>query len=131
MKEIIEFLKSCGVFYIATADGDQPRVRPFGALCEFEGKLYLITGKVKEVYKQLVKNPKLEISGMTKDGRWLRLGAEAVFDERREAKKAMLDANPDLRRLYSEDDGNIAVFYLKNASATVCSFTAPPVKYEF
>jgi Uncharacterized conserved protein len=131
MKEVLEFLKLCGVYFIATEEGDQPRVRPFGAQCEFEGKLYLTTSNQKAVYAQMKANPKVEISGMAPDGRWIRLTAEAVFDERREARKAMLDANPTLGNLYSLDDGKFEVFYLRNASAVICSFTAAPVTYSF
>ena len=131
MKEVLEFLKLCGVYFIATVEGDQPRVRPFGAQCEFEGKLYLTTSNQKAVYAQMKANPKVEISGMAPDGRWIRLTAEAVFDERREARKAMLDANPTLGNLYSLDDGKFEVFYLRNASAVICSFTAAPVTYSF
>ena len=131
MKEILEFLKLCRVYYIATAEGDQPRVRPFGAQCEFEGRLYLTTSNQKAVYAQMKANPKVEISGMSPDGRWIRLTAEAVFDERREARKAMLDANPELGGLYSLDDGKFEVFYLQNVSAVICSFTAAPVAYTF
>lgn len=131
MKEILEFLKLCRVYYIATAEGDQPRVRPFGAQCEFEGRLYLTTSNQKAVYAQMRANSKIEISGMSPDGRWLRLTAEAVFDERREAKRAMLEANPELGGLYSLDDGKFEVFYLKNATATICSFAGEPVKYMF
>ena len=131
MKEVLEFLKLCRVYYIATVEGDQPRVRPFGAQCEFEGKLYLTTSNQKAVYKQMQSNPKIEISGMSPDGRWIRLTAEAVFDERSEAKTAMLEANPELRSMYSEDDGKMEVFYLQNATAVICSFTAAPVTYSF
>lgn len=132
MKEVMEFLKECGVFYLATVEGDQPRVRPFGAYCEFEGGLYIITNNQKAVYAQLTANPKLEISGMTPDGRWLRLSAEAVRDDRREARQAMLDANPDLRSMYSEDDGVVEVLRLQHATAKICSFTQPqPEVYTF
>lgn len=131
MKEVLEFLKLCGVYYIATVEGDQPRVRPFGAQCEYEGKLYLTTSNQKAVYAQMKANPKVEISGMAPDGRWIRLTAEAVFDERREARKAMLDANPTLGHLYSLDDGKFEVFYLRNATAVICSFTAAPETYTF
>ena len=131
MKEILDFLKLCRVFYIATVEGDQPRVRPFGAQCEFDGKLYLTTSNQKAVYAQMKENSKIEISGMAPDGRWIRLTAEAVFDERREAKTAMLEANPELRSLYSEDDGKMEVFYLQNATAVICSFTAAPENYIF
>ena len=104
MKKAYDFLKACGVFYLATADGDQPRVRPIGAVAEFEEKLYLITGNGKQVFKQLIADPKIAISGMA-GGEWIRLSAAAVRDERREAKAAMLEQNPDLRAMYSEDDG--------------------------
>ncbi len=131
MNEILAFLKLCRVYYIATLEGNQPRVRPFGAQCEFEGKLYLTTSNQKAVYAQMKANSKVEISGMSPDGRWIRLTAEAVFDERREAKTAMLEANPELRSLYSEDDGKMEVFYLQNATAVICSFTAAPETYTF
>lgn len=131
MNEILAFLKQCRVYYIATLEGNQPRVRPFGAQCEFEGKLYLTTSNQKAVYAQMKANSKVEISGMSPDGRWIRLTAEAVFDERREAKTAMLEANPELRSLYSEDDGKMEVFYLQNATAVICSFTAAPETYTF
>lgn len=131
MKEILAFLKLCRVYYIATMDGDQPRVRPFGAQCGFEGKLYLTTSNQKSVYAQMKANSRIEISGMSPDGRWIRLTAEAVFDERREARKAMLDENPELSAMYSLDDGKFEVFYLKNATAVICSFTAAPETYTF
>ena len=130
MKETLEFLKKAGTFYLATMDGDQPRVRPFGAVCEFEGKLYLVTNNKKDVYKQIMSNPKIEISGMA-DGKWIRLSGEAVQDPRREAKKAMLDANPGLRGMYNEDDGIVEVLYLRNATAVFCSFTDTPVTHTF
>lgn len=131
MKEVLEFLKASNVFYLATVEGDQPRVRPFGAVCEFEDRIYLITGNQKSVYAEMIANPKIEISSMTPDGRWIRLTAEVVRDGRFEARKAMLDANPDLRSMYSENDGVMEVLYLQNAQAVICSFTAEPVKYNF
>jgi uncharacterized pyridoxamine 5'-phosphate oxidase family protein len=131
MKEALEFLKKCGVFYLATMDGDQPRVRPFGAVAEFEGKLYLMTANTKDVYKQIERDPKIEISGMTPDGRWIRLTAKLVRDPRVEARRAMLDANPDLRKMYSEDDGVMEVLYLVGASAAICSFTEEPKLIRF
>ena len=130
MKEVYEFLKNCKVFYVATVDGDKPRVRPFGALNIFEDKLYIQTGKVKDVSKQIEKNPNIEISGMY-DGSWIRLSATAVRDDRREAKAAMLDANPLLKGMYSADDDNTEVLYLKDAKATICSFTDAPKVIEF
>lgn len=131
MKEVLQFLQDAGVFYIATMDGDQPRVRPFGAINEFEGKIYIITSNEKDVYKQMQKNPKVEISGMNKEGKWIRLSCEVVRDDRTEAKKSMLDANPSLRAMYSEEDGKMEVLYFKNAKAAICSFTEAPVSIEF
>jgi uncharacterized pyridoxamine 5'-phosphate oxidase family protein len=131
MKEVLQFLQDAGVFYIATMDGDQPRVRPFGAINEFEGKIYIITSNEKDVYKQMQKNPKVEISGMNKEGKWIRLSCEVVRDDRTEAKKSMLDANPSLRAMYSEEDGKMEVLYFKNANAVICSFTEAPAAYQF
>ena len=130
MKEVFDFLKNCGVFYIATIDGDKPRVRPFGAINIFEDKLYLQTGKSKDVYKQIEINPNVEISGMY-NGKWIRLEARLVNDERRVAKKSMLDNNPELSGMYSEDDPNTLVLYLENVKAKILSFTEPPVEIEF
>ena len=130
MKETMEFLQKAGTFYLATVEGDQPHVRPFGAVCEFEGKLYIVTNNTKDVYKQMEANPKIEISGMA-GGKWIRLKAEAVRNDRFEARKAMLEANPNLRSMYSEDDGKVEVLYLQNATATICSFTEAPVTYTF
>lgn len=130
MEEVYDFLKKCGVFYIATIDGDKPRVRPFGALNIFEGKLYLQTGKVKNVSKQIQINPNVEVTAFA-EGRWIRLEGVLERDDRREAKVSMLDANPDLRGMYSEDDDNTEVLFFKNAKATFCSFTEPPKVVEF
>ena len=130
MQEVYDFLKKCGTYYLATVDGDQPRVRPFGTINIFDGKLYIQTGKVKEVSKQLHKNPKAEISAF-KDGTWIRVAGELIEDDRREARASMLDAYPDLRAMYSEDDGNTEVFYFKNATATFSSFTAAPEVITF
>jgi len=130
MKKALDFLKEAGTFYIATVEGDQPRVRPFGAVCEFEGKLYIVTNNTKKIYAQLIANPKTEICGMV-GGSWIRIAAEAIRDERREAKHAMLEANPGLRGMYNEDDGIVEVFYLKNAEATIASFTAAPETWKF
>ena len=114
MEKVLEFLKEAGAYYLATVDGDQPRVRPFGTINLFEGKLYIQTGKAKDVSKQIHANPKVEICAF-KDGDWIRVAGELVEDDRREARASMLDAYPDLRRMYNEDDGNTEVFYLKNA----------------
>ena len=130
MKEVYDFLKKCGVFYIATVDGDQPRVRPFGALNIFEDKLYIQTGKVKNVAKQMEANPKVEISAFT-EGKWIRLTGEVVEDPRREAKVSMLDTNPELKGMYSADDDNTEVLYFKNVKASINSFTEEPIFIEF
>lgn len=130
MEKALKFLKECGTFYLATVEDNQPRVRPFGAVCAFEGKLYIITNNQKPVFDQMQKNPKIEISGMA-GGKWIRLAAEAMRDERREAKKAMLDENAGLRNMYNEDDGIVEVLYLKNAMATIASFTDAPETWTF
>lgn len=130
MQRVLDFLKQAGTYYLATVEGDQPRVRPFGTINEFEGKLYIQTGKVKPVSLQLHANPKAEICAF-KDGEWLRVACELIEDDRREARVAMLDAYPDLKAMYDPDDGNTEVFYIKNATATFSSFTAAPVTVEF
>ena len=130
MQRVCDFLKNAGVYYLATVEGDQPRVRPFGTAHIFEDKLYIQTGKVKPTSKQLLANPKAEICAF-KDGAWLRVAGELVEDDRVEARKSMLDAYPDLRRMYDENDGNTQVFYFKNATATFSSFTAAPETIEF
>lgn len=130
MNKAYEFLKKAGVYYLATADGDQPRVRPFGTVLWYEDKLYIQTGKVKPVSRQLHENPKAEICAFM-DGKWIRVAGELIADERREVKKAMLDDYPDLRRMYNEDDGNTEVFYFRNASATISSFMEAPDTFTF
>jgi len=131
MKEVYEFLKNAGVYYLATVEGNQPRVRPFGTVNIFEDKLYIQTGKKKPVAKQIKDNPKVEISAMTPDGKWIRLSAEAVLDENIEAQKHMLDAYPELQSMYQPGDGNTEVYYLKNAEAQICSFTEPAKIIKF
>lgn len=131
MKQVYEFLKNAGVYYLATMDGDQPRVRPFGTIDEFEGKLYIQTGKVKAVANQLKANPKIEISAMTPDGKWIRLAAEAVLDDNIPAQEHMLENYPSLKAMYTPGDGNTEVYYLKNAKVQICSFTEAPVCIEF
>ena len=130
MQEVYDFLKECGTYYLATVDGDKPRVRPFGTVDIFENRLYIQTGKVKNVSKQLEKNPNAEICAF-KDNRWLRLEGELVRDERVEAKKHMLDAYPYLRGMYNENDDNTEVLYFKNARAEFCSFGQPAKVVEF
>ena len=130
MNTVYEFLKKCGTYYLATVDGDQPRVRPFGTIDLFDGKLYIQTGKVKDVANQMKANPKVEISGMA-DGKWIRVAGEMVLDDNIEAQKHMLDAYPSLQRMYQPGDGNTEVYYIKNAVAHICSFTEPPVEIKF
>ena len=130
MERVCNFLKEAGVYYLATVEGDQPRVRPFGTAHIFEGKLYIQTGKVKPVSKQLAENPKSEICAF-KDGTWLRVAGELVNDDRIEAKKSMLDAYQNLRGMYDENDSNTQVFYFKNAVATFSSFTSAPETVTF
>lgn len=130
MQRVCDFLKSAGTYYLATVEGDQPRVRPFGTAHIFEGKLYIQTGKVKPVSHQLAANPKAEICAF-KGGEWLRLTGELVEDDRVEARKSMLDAYPNLRAMYDENDGNTQVLYFKRAVATFSSFTAPAETIEF
>ena len=125
MERVYNFLKDAGVYYLATVEGDQPRVRPFGTANIFDGKLYIQTGKVKPCSKQILANPKVEISAFHQ-GVWIRIAGELVEDDRIEAKKAMLDAYPNLRGMYDENDGNTQVFYFRNAVATFSSFTAAP-----
>lgn len=125
MKEVYEFLKQAGTYYLATVEGNQPRVRPFGTIDIFEDKLYIQTGKKKDVAKQLKANPKAEICAFN-DGVWLRVSGTLVEDDRREAKKHMLDNYPSLRSMYDEDDGNTLVLYFKDATAVFSSFTTPP-----
>lgn len=122
MKEVYEFLKNSGVYYLATMEGDQPRVRPFGTADLFEDKIYIQTGLKKEVAKQMLANPKIEISAMYED-KWIRIAAEAVLDDRIPAQEHLLAAYPNLQAMYKPGDGNTAVFYLKNAVANICSFT--------
>lgn len=130
MEEVYEILKKCGKYYLATMDGDQPRVRPFGTIDLFEGKLYIQTGKIKNVSKQIMANPKIEICGTT-DDKWIRVEATAVEDDRSEPKQHMLDAYPMLKSMYSADDDNTQVFWLKNATATISSFTEEPKVIRF
>ena len=130
MKEIKEFLKDCGVYYLATMDGDQPRVRPFGTAEIFEEHLYIQTGKKKDVFKQISENNNVEICAF-KDGKWIRVTGKLVLDDRAEAKKYMLDMNPNLRGMYNELDDNTAVLYFESAQAIISSFTDVPKIIKF
>lgn len=130
MQRVLKFLKETGIYFLATVDGDQPQVRPFGTAEIIDGKLYIQTGHVKPVAQQIAANPKVAICAYN-GKEWLRVSATLVEDPRVEVKKAMLDAYPDLRAMYDENDGNTAVYYLKDATATISSFTAPPVEITF
>ncbi len=130
MQKVFDFLKQAETYYLATLDGDKPRVRPFGTVNIFEGKLYIQTGKKKPVSKQIAENPNVEICAF-KNGEWLRLSGILVEDDRYEARKSMLDAYPNLRSMYDENDGNTQVFYFKDATAVIASFTAPPEEIKF
>lgn len=130
MKEVYEFLKKCGTYYLATVEGDQPRVRPFGTIDIFEDRLYIQTGKVKAVSRQLQANPKAELCAFA-EGRWLRVAGTLVRDDRVEAKAHMLDNYPSLKAMYSAEDDNTEVLYFKDATATFSSFTEPPRTITF
>lgn len=131
MKEIYDYLKKNPTFFLATEDGNQPRVRPFGVVAEFEGKLYISTGKQKNVFKQMQENPKIELCAMGQDHSWLRVEATAVHDDRVEARARMLEENPNISGMYKADDDNMAVLYLKDATGTICSFSGEPKVYKF
>ena len=122
MKEVQEFLKNAGVYYLATVEDDKPRVRPFGNAEIFEDKLYIQTGKKKDVYKQIEKNNNVEICAF-KDGKWIRVSGKLIADDRVEAKKDMLDKNPTLRGMYDENDDNTIVLYFESGTAVIASFT--------
>lgn len=130
MNEVYEFLKKCGMYYLATAEGDQPRVRPFGTIDVFEGGLYIQTGLKKPVAQQMIANPKIELCAFS-EGKWIRVTADAVLDENIEAQKHMLASYPELAGMYQPGDGNTAVFRLENGTAQICSFAAPAETYTF
>lgn len=132
MNEVFEFIKKCGTYYLATVEDGQPRNRPFGTINVFEDKLYIQTGKKKDVSKQIQKNPKVELCCFDgQGGKWLRLAGELVRDDRREPKEAMLESYPNLKAMYSADDDNTEVLYFKNATATFSSFTEAPKVVTF
>ena len=130
MKRVADFLKEAGTYYLATVEGDQPRVRPFGTAHIFEDRLYIQTGKVKDVSKQIHANPKVEVCAF-KDGKWLRVSGELVEDDRIEERQAMLDAYPSLQNMYKAHDGNTEVFYFNDATAIFSSFTDEPETVKF
>ena len=130
IERVYQFWNEAGTYYLATADGDQPRVRPFGTILLMGGKLYIQTGKVKDVSKQIAANPKAEICAF-KDGKWLRVACELVNDDSHEVKVAMLDKMPTLKAMYSADDDNMQMLYFRNAKATFSSFTEAPETVTF
>lgn len=130
MEKVYNFLKEAGTYYLATVEGNQPRVRPFGTINIFDGKLYIQTGKVKEVSKQIVANAKVEISAMKGD-EWIRVTGKLIEDDRVEARQSMLDAYPSLQAMYKADDGNTVVYYFEDATATISSFTHAPETITF
>lgn len=130
MEKTYEFLKKSGTYFLATMEGEKPRVRPFGTVHIFEGKLYIQTGKIKKVSKQMHANPKIEISAFTGD-KWIRLEATAVEDERLEAQQSMLNEYPSLQNMYKAGDGNTEVWYLKDATARIISLGGEVVAENF
>ena len=130
MKEVQEFLKNSKVYFLATLDGDKPKVRPFGTAEIFENHLYIQTGKKKDVFKQIEKNNNVEICAFN-DGRWIRVSGKLIVDDRIEAKKDMLDKNPSLRGMYDENDDNTVVLYFESGHAVISSFTEEPKVIDF
>lgn len=127
MDEVLAYLKKNPTYFLATVDADgNPQVRPFGTIAKFEDKLYIQTGKVKPVSDQMLAHPRIAISAVDAEGGWLRLAADAVLDDRLEARQAVLGEYPELQSMYAADDGNCEVFALENVAATFCSFTAEP-----
>lgn len=131
MEEIYQFFKENPVFYLATVEGDQPRVRPFGAVAAIKNRLYICTNNKKKVFKQMKTNEKVEICGMDQKGNWLRVEAKAIADNSIEAKTAMLDENPGLKNMYQPEDDIFEVLYLKDATATFSSFGSQPRTVNF
>lgn len=132
VQKVRDYLHECGTFYIATVEGDQPRVRPFGVAEVYNGKLYIQTGKKKNVFKQMMANPKFEITAVKpSESEWIRISGKLVNDDSRDAKAYILDQNPSLKGMYSADDDNTAVLYITDGVATFCSFTAPAKNVKF
>ena len=129
LEKVLSFLDAAGTYYLATVEGDQPRVRPFGTALVYNDKLYIQTGKIKPVSHQLKENPKAEICAF-KDGDWIRISGELVEDDERIIKTLMLDKMPELRHMYNEDDGNMEMLYFKNANVTISSFTKAPLSFK-
>lgn len=130
MNKALEFLQECGVFYLATTEGNQPRVRPFGAVFEYEGNLYFVTNNTKKCFKQMLENPKVEISAMNQKGQWIRVTGEVANDDRQEVKELAFEAVPSLKTMYNIDDGIFAVLYFTKGTATISSFAAEPETFS-
>ena len=130
IERVCQFISEAETYYLATVEGDQPRVRPFGTILLDGGKLYIQTGKVKDVFKQISANPKVELCAF-KDGKWVRVAGELVNDDSKEVKEKMLEKMPSLKGMYSADDDNMQMLYFKDAAATFCSFTEAPEQIRF
>ena len=130
IEKVYRFLDEAHTYYLATIEGDQPRVRAFGTSLLCNGKLYIQTGKVKPVSKQIAANPKVEVCAF-KDSKWLRVAGELVNDDDKAVKEAMLEKMPSLKGMYSADDDNMQMLYFKNADATFSSFTEAPETIHF
>ncbi len=130
IEKVYYFLNDAGSYYLATVDGVRPRVRPFGTILLADGKLYIQTGKVKEVSRQIQANPFVEICAYM-NGTWLRIAAELFEEDSKEIKTAMLEKMPSLKAMYSAEDDNMQMFCISNATATFSSFTAEPEVITF
>lgn len=129
MSKVVEFLNEAKTYYLATVEGDEARVRPIGATVEYNGKVYFGTSNQKKMFKQLIKNPNVAISGMN-NTHWIRITGKAVVDNSADAKRAMLEANPVLKDMYSINDGIFEVFFIKDMKAILYSFTSAPIELE-
>ena len=132
LETVKNYLQECKTFYVATVDGDQPRVRPFGVAEVYNGRLYIMTGKKKDVFKQMVANPKFEITAVKPSGaEWIRLSGRLVSDDDVKAKEFLLDKNPSLKGMYSATDDNMAILYIVDGEARLCSFMGAEKKVKF
>ena len=130
LQKTLNFLQKCGTFYVATTDGNQPRVRPFGLVIEHENKLWFGTANTKEVYRQLMANPRIEISATSPTMEWVRLSGQAVFESNAEVKRKAFELLPMLANIYQgSEDPVFEVFYLAEAEAVfqgMGNYGAPP-----
>ena len=132
LETVKNYLQECKTFYVATVDGDQPRVRPFGVAEVYNGRLYIMTGKKKDVFKQMVANPKFEITAVKPSGvEWIRVSGRLVSDDDVKAKEFLLDKNPSLKGMYSATDDNMAILYIVDGEARLCSFMGVEKKVKF